>query len=86
MVVYLGISGVPESLMRLKFDSVNEANQFCNSFAEHYCEERKKLFMAMDVDDLYDDMDVIYSSTRIVANGEIEESIFEGIVKKGARK
>lgn len=86
MVVYLGINGLPESLMRLKFNSIAEASEFCESFAEHFCEERGRLFMAMDVDDLYEDLDLVYSSTRVVANGEIEETVFEGIIRKGAKE
>lgn len=53
MILYVGVSGVPESLIPLEFDSIEEARDFSNDIAKRYMETETKLFMAIEVEDIY---------------------------------
>lgn len=46
--VYIGVVGEPNSVLELEFDSFAEASKFCDMIKDHYKEERKKLFVAID--------------------------------------
>lgn len=53
MILYVGVSGIPESLIPLEFDSMEEAKEFSDDIAKRYMETQNKLFMAIEVDDIY---------------------------------
>lgn len=53
MIVYLGVAGVPESLIPLEFDSMEKAKEFSDDIAKRYMETENKLFMAIEVDEIY---------------------------------
>ena len=53
MILYVGVSGIPESLIPLEFDSMEEAREFSDDIAKRYMETENKLFMAIEVDDIY---------------------------------
>lgn len=45
---YIGIVGIPESLMELEFDNFKEASDFCDFVRDHFKEERTKLFTMVE--------------------------------------
>lgn len=53
MILYIGVAGVPESLIPLEFDSLEEAKKFSDNIAKRYMETQNKLFMAIEVDEIY---------------------------------
>lgn len=53
MILYIGVAGVSESLIPLEFDSMEEAKEFSDDIAKRYMETENKLFMAIEVDDIY---------------------------------
>lgn len=53
MIVYLGVVGVPESLIPLEFDSMKEASAFSDEIRSRYMETENKLYIAIDADDIY---------------------------------
>lgn len=46
--VYIGVKGCADSVMELEFDNFKEASDFCDTLRDHYKEERKKLFVAIE--------------------------------------
>lgn len=46
--VYIGVADEPNSVLELEFDSFAEASKFCDIVKDHYKEERRKLFIAID--------------------------------------
>lgn len=54
MIVYIGVKGVPESLMPFEFDCVEEAKTFTHMVKNHYMESDKKFYVAMDETSIYE--------------------------------
>ena len=46
--VYIGKAGVPESTLPLEFDTMQEASKFCDIVKDHYKEEVRMLYIAID--------------------------------------
>ena len=55
MILYLGVTGVPESLIPLEFESLEEARKFSDDISKRYMETESKLFLAIDVDAIYEE-------------------------------
>lgn len=81
--VYIGVIGEPNSVMELEFESFAEASAFCDTLAEHYKQERKRLYLAIDNSEYYDLEEVYKDGER--QYGEISAEVFSEILKLQAQ-
>lgn len=71
MIMYLGVAGVPKSLMMFDFESMDEAKAFADMVGHHYMESEEKLFLAFEPEVQYDDLDIVYSDC-VRPDGQID--------------
>jgi len=57
MILYIGVAGVPESLIPLEFKSLEEAKEFSDCIHKRYMESENKLFMVIEIDAIYEERD-----------------------------
>lgn len=78
--VGIGKVGLPESTLMFEFESFADASRFCDIVSEHYKEEAKMLYMAIDRDCVFDEMEEVYKDEERSV-GEIDAEVFGEILK-----
>ena len=79
--VFVGVEGEPDSVLMFEFETVKEAMVFGDTIAEHYMEERKKLYLYIDCESAYNSMDLVYKANA-KCDIEINPKEFERIRKE----
>lgn len=82
--VYIGVIGKPDSVLALEFDTFAEASEFCDNMAQHYKEERERLYLAIDNTE-FEEMSEVYKD-ETECSGEIDAEVFAEILKLQAQE
>lgn len=78
--VYIGVIGEPESTLSFEFDTFKEASDFCDTMAEHYKEEKKRLYLAIDNTNEFYNLEMMFKREPQKSGG-IDEKVFSEILK-----
>lgn len=78
--VYIGVIGEPNSTMALEFDTFKEASDFCDMMAEHYKEEKKRLYLAIDNTNEFYNLEMMFKREPQKSGG-IDEKVFSEILE-----
>ena len=78
--VYIGVIGDPNSTIALEFDTFKEASDFCDTMAEHYKEEKKRLYLAIDNTNEFYNLEMMFKREPNKTGG-IDEEVFAEILK-----
>lgn len=83
--VYIGtIDGNAEGVLQLEFDTFAEASKFCDTLKDHYKEERKRLYMAIDTNTQFYDLEEVFEDEKR-EDGTIDADMFRAICEKYAQ-
>lgn len=79
--VYIGVIGDENSVLSFEFDNFADASRFCDTMAEHYREERKKLYLAIDTAREFESLEEVFKNDAVREDRELDSEAFGEILK-----
>lgn len=81
MILWIGVKGVSNSMIPMRFDTMDEAQAFGDKIKSHYMESKNKLFVAFEVAESYEDLDLVYEDKEDAARLEGQSISLDAIAR-----